>query len=74
MTNRNPREKSGQFEVDETPTKPQTPISKSGKYKICIICTNLVDGYVIIDDQFVCNDCNNVPNENGSTTYSIINK
>jgi hypothetical protein len=73
MTSRKPKEKSGQFEIEEIPTTPQTPISKSGKFKICFICTHLVDGYVVIDEQFICHDCNDSA-EKSSTTYSIINK
>lgn len=59
------------FSEEEIPTKPDTPVSKSGKFKICFVCGKLVERAFIQNDKFICLPCSCIKIDGG---YSIINK
>lgn len=65
-----PNNKSDQFE-DEEPTRPETPSSKSGKYRACFLCSELMTDFLFINEKCVCQKCFDSIHDG---TYSIIKK
>ena len=46
-----------EFSEDEVPTRPETPTSKSGKFKVCAVCSEFVEHTTQINNKVVCLKC-----------------
>jgi hypothetical protein len=42
---------------DEEPTRPETPASKSGKYRVCFFCSEFIENFFIINEKCICYLC-----------------